>query len=111
MTSKDEPSLVEQRQLLRQRLRAQRQLIAHQLGPGPMEHGSYPRSMTMRFLSRRPGMATRVLTELAIVLVGARFFRSITTVLTLSRLLRPPVVLNRSRLAQQRFPSSSNELG
>lgn len=75
MTSIADISLAEQRQVLRQRLLAQRQLIAHQLGATPAVDGGYPRSMTMRFLIRRPALAARLLAGLATLLVGARFFR------------------------------------
>jgi len=76
MNSSTEVSLVEQRQTLRLRLQAQRQLIAHQLGPTPEVNSGYPRSMTMRFLTRRPAaLAIRLLLKFASILVGARFFR------------------------------------
>lgn len=76
MNSSTDVSLIEQRQTLRLRLLAQRQLIAHQLGPTPEVNSGYPRSMTMRFLTRRPAaLATRLLVEFASLLVDARFFR------------------------------------
>jgi hypothetical protein len=48
MTSTTDLSLAEQRRVLRERLRAQRQLIANRLGPPPEANGGYPRSKTMR---------------------------------------------------------------
>jgi len=75
MTSIADISLVEQRQGLRRRLQVQRQLIANQLGPTPRIDSGYPRSMTMRFLMRRPAMAAKLLAGLATLLVGARFFK------------------------------------
>jgi hypothetical protein len=76
MNSSTDVSLVEQRQTLRLRLQAQRQQIAHQLGPTPEVNSGYPRSMTMRFLTRRPAaLATKLFVEFVTMLVGARFFR------------------------------------
>jgi hypothetical protein len=61
-------SLLEQRQNLRLRLQAQRQVIARQLEPDSAVSGSYPRSRTMRFLTQRPALIIRVLAGLAAVL-------------------------------------------
>jgi hypothetical protein len=69
-------SLTEQRLALRQHLQAQREEIVHRLGPAPAIDGGYPRSMTMRFLLRRPDLAAGLLAGLASLLVGKRFFRS-----------------------------------
>ena len=88
MNSSTDVSLVEQRQTLRLRLLAQRQLIAHQLGPTPEDKSSYPRSKTMRFLTRRPGLATSLFGEIATLLIGARFIKSIISVMTLARIVR-----------------------
>ena len=60
--------LVEQRQSLRRRLQAQRQVIAQQLGQESGTNGSYPRSETMRFLTQRPALIIRVLVGLASLL-------------------------------------------
>lgn len=76
MNASTKVSFVEQRQTLRQQLLAQRQLIAHQLGPAPEVNSGYPRSMTMRFLTRRPGLATSLFVEIATLLIGARFIKS-----------------------------------
>jgi len=69
-------SLAEQRLALRRRLQAQREEIVHRLGPAPATDGGYPRSMTMRFLLRRPDLAAGLLAGLASLLAGKRFFRS-----------------------------------
>ncbi len=61
MRSATDTSLVEQRQGLRLRLRAQRQVIARQLGPESAMNGGYPRSRTMRFLTQRSALITRLL--------------------------------------------------
>ena len=69
-------SLAERRLELRARLQAQRGQIMRQLGPATGTDNDYPRSMTMRFLIRRPALAARLLAGIATLLVGARFFRS-----------------------------------
>lgn len=69
-------SLTAQRLALRLRLQAQREQIVRQLDPTPAIDSGYPRSMTMRFLIRRPALAARLLAGLATLLVGARFFSS-----------------------------------
>jgi hypothetical protein len=69
MSSTDAIALLEQRQGLRRRLREQRQVIALQLGPGSGTRGGYPRSRTMRFLTRQPALTVRLLVGLAALLV------------------------------------------
>jgi hypothetical protein len=88
MTSTTDVPLIEQRQALREKMQAQRQLIADQLGPAPEANGSYPRSKTMRFLTRRPGMAVAMLAEFAALLVGARYAKSLAAILALARIAR-----------------------
>jgi len=78
MTTITDASLVEHRQMLRRQLQEQRQLIARQLGPASEVNNGYPRSMTMRFLTRRPGLATSLFVEIATLLIGARFIKSKT---------------------------------
>ena len=60
--------LVEQRQSLRRRLQAQRQVIARQLGRESGMNGSYPRSRTMRILTQQPALIIRLLVGLATLL-------------------------------------------
>jgi hypothetical protein len=60
--------LVEQRQNLRRRLQAQRQVIAQQLGQESAMNGSYPRSRTVRFLTQQPAPIIRLLVGLATLL-------------------------------------------
>lgn len=76
MTLNGKSSLAERRQLLRMRMQVQRELISHQLGPAAGADSDYPRSMTMRFLLRRPGAAVKLVAGLATLLIGSRFFRS-----------------------------------
>jgi hypothetical protein len=85
MTSITPASLVEHRQMLQRQLQAQRQLIARQLDPTQAVFGDYPRSMTMRFLNRRSAMVTRLFGEFARILIGARFMKSMTAAMALSR--------------------------
>ena len=66
MSSITDSPLVEQRQSLRRRLQAQRQVIAQQLGQESGMNGSYPRSRTMRFLTQQPALIIRLLVGLAL---------------------------------------------
>lgn len=61
MNAADERSAAERREDLRARLRAQRQDIAGRLGYTEGQEGSYPRSATMRLLTRRPELVARAL--------------------------------------------------
>ena len=90
MTSQREAPIEQQRQALRERIRAQRSLIAEQLGPPPDagDGSSYPRSNTMRFLTRSPAMAVTVLAELAALIVGSRHAKAATAVMAISRIVR-----------------------
>lgn len=84
-------SLAERRQALRLQLLAQRQLIAQRLEVSPAAAGEYPRSMTIRFLVQRPALAATLFAGLGTLLVGTRFFRSMTTGLALARILRSTI--------------------
>ena len=88
MSSQASDPLEEQRRVLRERIRAQRQLIAEQLGPPPEADGGYPRSKLMRFLTRRPAVAVTVLAELAALVAGSRHAGAATAVTALSRIVR-----------------------
>lgn len=60
-----------QRQTLRLRLQANRlQLTRIDSGAGLANADAYPRSLTMRLLTRTPGIATFILAELAPFLLG-----------------------------------------
>lgn len=65
MNAAAERSLAAQREDLCARLRAQRQVIARQLGIDPGGSGGYPRSKTMRLLAQRPELIIRTLGRLA----------------------------------------------
>lgn len=80
-------SLAAQRRALRQKLRSQRQLIAHRIDPEPSHSSEFPRSVTMRFLLRRRVLVARVLLELLTVLMGARLLKSVAAALFLARVL------------------------
>jgi|HubBroStandDraft_1064217.scaffolds.fasta_scaffold813426_2 hypothetical protein len=75
MISATDRSLLEQCQTLRQQLQEQRGVIAQRLGPASSAlPGSYPRSMTMRFLKQqRQGLLIRLVLGSA-SLLGARYF-------------------------------------
>lgn len=68
MSSTTDISLLEQREGLRRRLQAQRQVIAQRLGQDSEMNGSYPRSRTMRFLTLQPALVIRLLVGLATLL-------------------------------------------
>lgn len=70
-------SLENRREALRQKMHAQRQLIATQMGPDSDGRPAFPRSNTMRFFYERPGLASKIAIELASVLVGARIIKSL----------------------------------
>jgi len=65
MSSTTAISLVERRHSLLRRLQAQRQVIAQRLGP---DSGMYPRSHTMRLLTRQPALIIRLLVGLVTLL-------------------------------------------
>lgn len=90
MTATRQTVLAHQRQILRRRLLAQRGVIAHQLdaGGGGVERAAYPRSMTMRFLTRRPALAGRLLSEAAALLLGARLLKSVALALVVVGIVR-----------------------
>jgi hypothetical protein len=88
VTPQADGPIEQRRQALRERIRAQRSLIAEQLGPPPEADGSYPRSKTMRFLSRSPAMAVTVLAELAALIAGTRHAKAATAVMAISRIVR-----------------------
>jgi hypothetical protein len=89
VTPQPDVPIEQQRQALRERIRAQRGLIAEQLGPPPdAGDGSYPRSKTMRFLTRSPAMAVTVLAELAALVAGTRHAKAATAVMAISRIVR-----------------------
>lgn len=64
-----------QRQALRMRLQAQRLIIAQELSMPPLagHDEEFPRSLTMRLLTRMPGVTSFLLTDVAPLLVS-RFF-------------------------------------
>jgi len=88
MTMPEQPSLAEQRRILRGELLAQREVIAEQLNPASRANGVYPRSMTMRFLTEHSTLAGGVFTAAATLLVGARYFKSIATALAMFKAVR-----------------------
>jgi hypothetical protein len=105
VTSTKDVAFNEQRAALREKIRAQRQLIADQLGPGSADNGSYPRSKTMRFLTRRPGMAVALLAELAALLVGAHYAKSMNAILALARIARTTAGARTGGASSKRAPN------
>jgi hypothetical protein len=91
MTMAEKLSLAERRRMIRNELLAQRELIVEQLHPASNVNSVYPRSMTMRFLTEHSTLAGGVFTGAATLLVGARYFKSITTALTMFKVVRSVV--------------------
>ena len=87
MNSRDENSIEARLDVIRGRLREQRQVIAEELGP-VQDDDAYPRSQLMRFLTRRPGIAVTAIAELVALFAGARHARAVTTALAISRIVR-----------------------
>lgn len=74
--------LATERRLLRGRLQAQRQSIAERLGSAPAARNDFPRSITMRLLTRHPLLARRVLVGIAsglLAVIAARKRRPAAT--------------------------------
>lgn len=96
MSSRAANALIEQRQALRRRLSLQRLRIGHLLAPAA-GHSVFPRSMTMRFLTRRPAVAMRLLSEIGLLLLGPRLVRALGTGLLLARIGRAVATDSRQR--------------
>ncbi len=88
MMSPEHLPLVEQRQALRKKMRVQRERIARELSHVPAANTGYPRSKTMRFLTRQRGVAVTLLAESAALLLGARYAKSMTAVMAIARIMR-----------------------
>lgn len=73
---------------LRQQMRGQRQRIALQLDAASQRRLEYPRSATMRMLTRHPGLALHLAADLATLVLGARFVRSFAAVRSVTRIVR-----------------------
>jgi hypothetical protein len=101
VTSISEESLVIQREKLRKQLQEQRKFIAQQFSSEKKGNNSYPRSVTMRFLIKRPVLVSRLVTELAILLTGTRHFKLLSVLLALVKISHPSVIG-----AQKRLPAS-----
>ena len=82
------PALAEQRLLMRKKIREQRAVIEQQLAPMQPISSTYPRSKIMRFFVQRPGLAIKLLTQVAGVFVGASFMKSMTAAFGIVRQLR-----------------------
>lgn len=77
------PSLLEQRVVLREQLRVQRQEVAEQLFESKAG-GRFPRSITMRVLVHQPALAGRFVALIA----GARFAGPVSALLIVAQMLR-----------------------
>jgi len=88
MTTSTARSLDEQRLELRQQLLAQREQIARQLQPTSQAINRFPRSRTMRFLTRWQALPIGVVAGAARSLPGGRLTASLITALTLVQTVR-----------------------
>ena len=86
MTTPSDLTPIEQRRLLRDQLWVQRQVIERQLEPEV--RSGYPRSMTMRFLTQRSLPAAKVIGGFTVLLLGLRFFKTLTTTLGVIKAVR-----------------------
>lgn len=87
MSTHPAPTLSDQRLALRRRLFLQRQRIGHLLAPPGAADDVFPRSMTMRLITQRPAVAFRLVSQVAMVLLGPRLVRGLGGALLLARLL------------------------
>ena len=87
-------SYSEKREMLCQQLRQQREVLARQLIHTIEANNTYPRSLTMRFLTQQSG--AKVVAEVATVLIGARFFKSIGKAFTLVKILKTMATKSKS---------------
>lgn len=78
----------EQRLELRQQLLAQREQIARQLQPAPQAFNGYPRSKTMRFLTRWQALPIGVVAGAARFLPGGRLAASLLAAITVVQAVR-----------------------
>ena len=90
MSSIPEISLAEQRLELRQKMAEQRQHISHLVDPdsGAEANNQFPRSMTMRLITQHPAGTLQVVSKIALLLLGTRTIRSLSTVLMVSKIVR-----------------------
>lgn len=82
----NEATLCEQRQTVRHQLLVQRQQIARQLD-SQSDAGSYPRSMTMRFLTGKSALGSKLLMNAA-SLLGKSMVKSLALSLLISTLAK-----------------------
>ena len=89
--------LIEKSQILRQQLCMQRKLIKQQINPASTMNNSYPRSMTMRFITQHPALVAGLVTEAATLLMGARLLKSLAVALSAARIVRSTAVISREK--------------
>ena len=63
------------RELVREAMRAQRAVIAQQLGPPPGQAAAFPRSKIMRLVTRHPMLLGGVLSRIAPLFLGRSLAR------------------------------------
>ncbi|MES2824510.1 MAG: hypothetical protein V4732_12975 [Pseudomonadota bacterium] len=86
MASAAELSLSEKRNMLRQQIHQQRELIARELIHTTEVNNTYPRSITMRFLTQQSG--AKIVAEVATLFIGARLFKSLGKAFTFAKIIK-----------------------
>lgn len=81
-------SLAEQRQDVRMQLQKQRAVILLQLSPKKTANSFYPRSITMRLLSQKPKVVTKILLEIAGIVIGTGTIKSLLSAAGFVKILR-----------------------
>ncbi len=88
MSNSSSHELATQRLALRAALRTQRLHIAAQLDPPLPVQRDFPRSATMRFLTRQPAIIAGIVTRFAPALLGPRVAQSALMAITLGKVAR-----------------------
>ncbi len=86
MTATADLSLIEKRRNLRHQLHEQRQVIARELIETTEANNTYPRSVTMRFLTQQSG--GKIMAEVATLFIGARLFKSLSKAFAFAKIIK-----------------------
>lgn len=87
MTPVKKLTLLEQRRILRQQLHVQRQSIAQQTDSKTETDSNYPRSMTMRFLTGKSPLGSKLIMN-ATALLGMSVAKSLVVSLFMSKFVK-----------------------
>jgi len=105
----DEPlTLDQQKELLQRKLQGQRQRLVNQLTPKKPGPNDYPRSMTMRFLTKRNG--AKWLASTAAGLLGAKTFKSVSAAIVVSKMVSSLFAQQQARRSAASFDTTDVEV-